>query len=142
MVGSQITSHWNVFVHGSVFSVDHAMNCPHGGFTIQCHNELRDLTAQLLSEVCHDVVVEPHLQPFTGETFQYQSAITTDDAHLDVLACGFWGDRSERAYFDVRVFNPLAKSYKNNAIPTLFSQTKRLKRRSYDQRVREVEQGS
>ena len=122
---------------------DHNFYCiaGHGGFTIQRQNELRDLTAQLLSEVCHDVVVEPDLQPLTGETFQYQCAITTDDARLDVRACGFWGDRSERAYFDVRIFNPLAKSYKTRQYPP-FSPRPRLKCRSYDQRVREVEQAS
>ena len=29
--------------------------------------ELRDLTADLLSEVCHDVRIEPHLQSLTGD---------------------------------------------------------------------------
>lgn len=129
-------------VCGSDFTVDHALSCPRGGFTIQRHNELRDVTAQLLTEVCHDVMIEPDLQPLTGETFQHKTAITTDEARLDIRAGGFWGTRSERAYFDVRVFNPQAKSHKNKAIPTLFSQTERLKRRSYDQRVREVEQGT
>ena len=44
------------------------MNCPTGGFPTIQHNELRDFTASLLSEVCHGVSVEPHLQPLTGET--------------------------------------------------------------------------
>ena len=39
-----------------------------GGFIIQRHNELRDLEAQMLNLVCHDVEVEPVLQEITGES--------------------------------------------------------------------------
>ena len=97
-------------VCGLDFTVNHAMNWPCGGLIIQRHNELRDLTGLLLAEVCHDVTTEPVLQPLTGETMQYQTAITTDDARLDIQASGFWGMKSERAFFDVKVFNPLTKS--------------------------------
>ena len=31
------------------------------------HNEIRDLMATLLTEVCKDVCVEPELQPVTDE---------------------------------------------------------------------------
>ena len=31
------------------------------------HNEIRDITANLLTEVCHDVQVEPDLQEVTSE---------------------------------------------------------------------------
>ena len=37
---------------GSAFSTDHAIICPHGGFPTILHNEVRDLTAKLLDEVC------------------------------------------------------------------------------------------
>ena len=50
------------------FSVQHALSCPKGGFPTLRHNEVRDLTAKLMTEVCHDVCIEPHLQPLTGET--------------------------------------------------------------------------
>ena len=41
---------------GSSFTVDHAMNCKRGGFIFLCHNELHDITAELLTEVpgCDD----------------------------------------------------------------------------------------
>jgi len=51
-------------VCGSSFSVDHiAMICKHGGLTFIYHNdnELRDLTADWLKEVCLNVAVEPLL---------------------------------------------------------------------------------
>ena len=49
-------------VCGQGFSVDHSMNCPTGGYPTLRHNELRDFTAAILSEVCTDVCVEPPLQ--------------------------------------------------------------------------------
>ena len=56
-------------VCGKGFSVDHAMNCPTGGYPTLRHNELRDFTADTLSEVC--VCVEPSLQTLSGETLTY-----------------------------------------------------------------------
>ena len=52
---------------GSNFSVEHALSCAKGGFPSIRHNEIRDLTATLLTEVCHDVCIEPGLQPISNE---------------------------------------------------------------------------
>ena len=54
---------------GAEFSVEHALSCPKGVFPSIRHNEIRDLTANLLhvTEVCSDVCIEPDLQPITGE---------------------------------------------------------------------------
>ena len=67
------------------------------------HNEVRDITATLLTEVCH----EPHLQSLLGESLSHRSAITEDGARRDVAIYGFWGGRFEKAFVDVRVFNPI-----------------------------------
>ena len=83
-------------------------SCPRGGFPSLRHNEIRDLTATLLTEVCNDVQVEPELQEIATETMSGRTANTKDGARLDVAASGFWGGRRERTYIDVRVFNPLA----------------------------------
>ena len=48
-------------VCGKPFNTDHALNCPTGGFPTARHNEVRDLLASLLTEVCSDVAVEPAL---------------------------------------------------------------------------------
>ena len=40
-----------------------------------------------MSEVCHDVQVEPHLQ-LSGELLHYKSAVHEDDARVDVRAAG------------------------------------------------------
>ena len=43
-------------------------------------NYVRDITAVLLTEVCHSVGVEPTLQPLTGEQLSYRSANVEDGA--------------------------------------------------------------
>ena len=91
------------------FSLTHALHCPKGGYTIVRHNEIRDTFANLMSEVCRDVAVVPLLQPLDGETFD-RNATATDDARLDIKANGLWGTVFERTFFDVKIFNPLAKS--------------------------------
>ena len=125
---------------GANFSVEHALSCPKGGFPIVRHNEIRDLTANLLTEVCHDVCVEPTLQPITGETFSNATANSDEGARLDVAASGFWGGRFERAFFDVRVFNPHAPSNRQ-PLPTCYRKHENIKKRAYEPRVREVEHG-
>ena len=103
------------------------------------HRFTRDITADLLSEVCHGVGTKPHLQPVTGE---HRTAIRDDDARLDVVAEGFWGGGQQRAFFDVQVFNPFAQSYRNTSMAQCYHQNEAEKRRSYDERVREVERAS
>ena len=81
---------------GAKFSVEHALSCPKGGFPSIRHNEIRDLTANLLTEVCSDVCIEPDLQPITGEVLIGATSNAQDGARLDIAANGFWGGRFER----------------------------------------------
>ena len=53
------------------------LSSPRGGFTSIHHIEIRDITANLLTEVCNDVCVEPDLQEVTTEELSGQSAIMT-----------------------------------------------------------------
>ena len=89
---------------GNKFDVNHAMICPKGGFPTIRHNEVRDLTADLLTEVCHDVEMEPRLQELTGEHHSLRTANTEDGARLDVKARGFWENRWQCAFFDISFF--------------------------------------
>lgn len=127
---------------GTHFSVEHALSCPKGGFPSIRHNEVRDTVSSWLSEVCNDVCVEPHLQPLSGEVLTGASANTEDGARLDIAANGFWGGRFERAYFDVRVFNPHAPSNRQQTLTSTYRTHERAKVRAYEQRIREVEHGS
>ena len=71
---------------------------------------MRDLTTNLLSEVCKDLAIEPLLQELTGETLKYKTANRADEARLEISARGFWV-KGCRTLVDVRVFNPLANTY-------------------------------
>ena len=54
---------------GMKFSTEHALSCSKGGFPSIGHIEIRDLTANLLTEVCNDVSIEPELLTIDGEVF-------------------------------------------------------------------------
>ena len=82
---------------GQAFSVDHALSCVSGGYSVMRHNELRDFTASVLQEVCKDVALEPPLQPLSGEQLR-RSANATQEARLDISDRGFWGDRFSRHF--------------------------------------------
>ena len=127
---------------GKQFSVEHALSCSHGGFPSIRHNELRDITAELLSEVCHNVGTEPSLQPITDEHLIHRTANREDGARLDVAAESFWASDRQRAFFDIRVFNPFAPSYRNVPLAQGYRRNELEKKRAYDQRVREIEHGS
>ena len=75
---------------GQPFSVKHALTCQTGGFQPW---DTRDITATLLTKVCHGVTTEPHLQPLSGKSLSHRSAITEDGAQLDVAVYGFWEGR-------------------------------------------------
>ena len=103
------------------------------------HNEVRDITASLLIEVCHGVTTEPHLQSLSGETLSHRSAITEDGARLDVAMYGFWGSRLEKAFLDVRVFNPSAQSNQHGSLASVYRRHEQEKKRQYEQQVQDVE---
>ena len=129
-------------VCGHDLTVDHAMSCPTGGLPSMRHNEIRDFLGALLSEVCINAAVEPVLQTLTGERFQRRTTTTDDDARLDMFARGFWSGRSEDAFFDVRVINPNAPSYRNLELSMCYRRAEKEKDRKYGERVRQVEHAS
>jgi len=129
-------------VWGQGFTEDHAMNYATGGFPILHHNELRDFTATVMSEVCHNVAIEPVLQPLSGEILHYATTNVEDEAHLDVSTQSFWGDCHQKSFFDVRVFNPNASSYLKTVVSSLYRKFEWDKQQMYEQRVRDVEMGS
>lgn len=52
---------------GSTFTMQRSMSCKKGGLINIRYDDLRNLTATLLSGVCHDVQVEVTLLLLTGE---------------------------------------------------------------------------
>eukprot|EP00794_Sanderia_malayensis_P003907 gene3907-biopygen3345 len=114
------------------FSVDHALSCKLGGFVTLRLNELVNITANLVSSVCKDVCKEPVLQPSPGND---------DDLRADISMRGFW-QRQQRAFVDVRVFYPFARSYQNQSLKPLMKSMENIKKRKYNSRILESEHGS
>ena len=63
------------------------------------HNDLRDLTANMLSQVCKDVEIEPKLTPLAGKELSSRTANTTNEARLDVRAHEVW-ERGQQVFFN------------------------------------------
>ena len=79
--------------------VQHAMSCKRGGFATIRHNDLRDLAADLLSNVYKDVEIEPKLLPVTGENCSNRTANLLTEAIFDIRSRGFWV-RGQEDYFN------------------------------------------
>ena len=127
---------------GNNFTVEHALSCAKGGFPSIRHNEIRDLTANLLTEVCDEVCIEPNLQPTTPDQLSGATTNSQDGARLDISANRVWGGRFEKTFFDVRVFNPHAPSNRNQTPSACYRKHERKKKRAYAQRILEVEHSS
>ena len=82
----------------------HSGACLHLPPTLR-HNNLRDLTADLVSEVCPNVCTEPELQPLSGEVLHRRSANCQDGARVDIRG-GALGE-IPGCIFDMRVFTHL-----------------------------------
>ena len=127
---------------GEPFSIDHALNCPKGAFPTRRHNEIRDLTGQLLTEVCHDVCVEPMLQPLEENRLNLATSNKEDNARADIRARGFWGNNYQCAFLDVKVFNPNAHTNRKFSLEACYKHHEKIKKRTYEQRITEIEHGS
>ena len=56
------------------------MSCKKRGFVSITHNDLRDLTTNMLSEVCKDREIEQKLKTLTGDKLDSRAAKTTSEA--------------------------------------------------------------
>ena len=81
-----------------------------------------------MSEVCHNVGTEPPLQSITIERLVHRTANREDGARLDVAADSFWSNDRQRAFFDIRVFNPHAPSYQNTSLTQCYRKNEQEKK--------------
>ena len=88
-----------------------------------------------------NVKIETVLQSLTGETFEQQTANTSDDAQLDISARGFW-TKHQMAFFDVRIFDPSTQRYSSQSLQRCYISNEKEKKRQYNMRVLQVENGS
>ena len=128
---------------GAENSVQHALDCKLGGFIHMRHNRLRDLFADLLKRAgCKAIQVEQQLLPDEGELKDAPKKVERgDEARMDVVATGFWG-AWQRAYFDVRVFNPFAQSHVTQNLEAVAKKQEKEKKDKYGLRILEIEKGT
>ena len=103
------------------------------------HNRVRDLEADLMREVCHNVQVEPELLPLGNENGRRGN--TAEKARLDVSGVGVWGEY-EKTFLDIRIMHPNSSSYLNQPIEQVYIMHENEKKRCYGERVLQVEKGS
>ena len=115
---------------GKTYNVDHVMNCHTGGFVYQRHDKTRNTTAKMMNDVLVDVEIEPALIPLTGGQLQ-DNANLSDEARVDISVRSFLQE-GQKAFFDVRVFNPFAQSYLNQNLQNTFVSNERGKKRAYN----------
>ena len=117
------------------------MSCKKGGIVTIRHNELRDLTAKKLSEVCYDTKIEPIFVPLSGEDLSNRTANRSNEVRLDVRASGFW-EREQQAFFDLRVFDPNTSRYLNKSLQHCHVINENEKKRTYNERVLQIDHGT
>ena len=120
----------NLCVCGSNFTIEHVLTCTTGGFIIMTHNGIRDLLANLLINISHNVTLEPHLPKLSRESISSSSALREENARLNLVVNCFCGGRFEWAYIiiDVRVFNPNATLNLSSQISLTYRRYEREKR--------------
>ena len=125
---------------GDRFTVSRALLCE-GDFVAQRHDGIQNLLTSLLSKVCKDVDVKPHLLPIDTEVFNLRSTVTSPEARLDIKAGSFWS-RGETAFFDVCRTHVNSTCNQNKSTESIFVEHEKDKKRNYQQRVVDVEMGS
>ena len=107
-----------------------------------------EIAVSLLTVVCHNVAVEPEVQPLSGEWFQHKTSNINDGVHLDdgarlgVCAQGFWADKHQGAFFNIKVFKPYKPSSCKFTTESVYRRHDGEKRHSYERRILEVEYGT
>ena len=97
---------------GKRFSVEHTLSCSRGGFPNVRHNVIWNYTAYLITEFCSNVWVVPTLQNLSSEVLS--GVLANRQYHPRVhIAVDDIPEDCQWAFLDMKVFNPLAPSYKS-----------------------------
>ena len=122
-----------------VNDIDHIMCCKKGGYVALRHNSIRDTTANILRTFCKDVQVEPRLIPTAEELAKGTNM--EDASRLDISVRGLWSP-FEKTLIDVRVTHPNAPSQRSKSAATIYKDHENMKKRTYLDRVLQVEKAS
>ena len=75
---------------GSKFDIQHSMICRKNGFLYIQQYDLRDLTSNIMSEVCKDTEIEPKLKSLSGKELQGTTSNNSNEARVDIRTRDYW----------------------------------------------------
>ena len=76
--------------YDSKFDIEYSISCRKGGFLYIGHNDLRDLTANMMSEVGKETKIKSKLTPLSGKELQGRTSNNSNEARVDIRTRGFW----------------------------------------------------
>ncbi len=127
---------------GEPFSIDHSQVCRNGGFIHQRHNEAQQLFAYECQQAAfRDTELEPPLISVDDEKIESKQAKITEGALSDVRVRGYWGNQ-QNAFFEFRVFYPLAKSYASLKPAECYTRFEKSRSAQYEEQINKVDCGS
>ena len=104
------------------------------------HNRVRDLEAELMSEVCRNVQTEPELIPLENNCLGIRNA-TGENARPDVVGVGLWGSY-EKTFTDILITHLNCPAYAGKPIAQVLKSKEREKKAKYNERILQVEKAS
>ncbi|KAL5505424.1 hypothetical protein EMCRGX_G006855 [Ephydatia muelleri] len=112
---------------GTALTLQHALDCKKGGLVIQRHNEIRDCTGDIASQVWTHVIKEPVVR---------EADVKNADGglRLDLGIRGVWQPQVE-ALFDVKVVDTDAPSHRTHSPEAILESGAKEKKRVYEQAV-------
>ena len=114
---------------GQNFTINHALKCKAGGLIISRHNEFRNCNADLLGK---SGLTQIKTEPVIKEASKSSPALI-----LDFCARGFWETQRD-AFFDVRIIDADASSYKGIPVSTILHNHAQEKKSKYNSAVEEL----
>ena len=118
--------------------IGHSRIC-HPIAALGSHNEMKRVTGTSLTQACHGIATKTYLQRLSGESLSYHSAITKDDAQLDIEKYGLWRVRFKKAFVDVWVLSPRAQLNYHVLLQFMYLKHEQERTRQYYQRVCDFE---
>ena len=126
-------------VGGKRFEVDHALLCQKGGFIHRRHDEVKELIGHIW-QMSYTMMWRSN--PILYQTpVKYHITQPTDNKKQDSSPFKTFGKEGNE-HSDVRILNHFAQTHLRQKLENSFSNNEKEKKRSYGQRVIDVEHGS
>ena len=126
-------------VCGARFDVPHALSCKRGGYFTLRHNEVRNITANLLRDIYTDVKIKPMLAK-VERAYSRENRNGGRESRL-VRALNFWVTGLTSIFWH-NCFWPFRSEMQEPRVDNVLRKEWNWKKRQYKERLLEVEHGS